>query len=44
MSPEEIWWLIEAKKDARRSYGSMTESEVRELYYEAEAMGAFGPH
>jgi hypothetical protein len=27
-----VWWLIEAKRPPKM-YGSLTESEVRDLYY-----------
>ena len=33
LHPTEFWWLLEAKRPARM-YGSMTETEVREIYHE----------
>jgi hypothetical protein len=36
MTPEEAWWLIEARSP-KRMYGRLTEEEAEELYQEIMA-------
>jgi hypothetical protein len=38
MSPQELWWFIEAKLPQRK-YGSLTEDEISALYEEMKAAG-----
>lgn len=38
MTPDEFWWLAEAHKPPKM-YGSMTESEVADIYEEAYGDG-----